>query len=160
MLRNVRNQPNDGGGEPPAAHFARIGESGRMDAADHLPGTAERAVEIRQQFAETGARLHLRGERSQLSFVQPAPFEIGRETIQAARHVADVKTERREAVRPRPDLRGGQPRGVRRQVLARLLKCVKRGREQRIDIRQRAAQPGFRGYFQPILSRRQVMCAR
>jgi hypothetical protein len=46
-----------------------------------------------------------------------------------------METQGREPVRAGPDLGGGEPGGVARQILARLLKSVERGREQGIDLR-------------------------
>jgi hypothetical protein len=47
----------------------------------------------------------------------------------------EMKAQRRQSMRARPHLAGGQARSVPRQVLARLLKPVERRRDQRIDLR-------------------------
>ena len=101
-------------------------------------------IDGRQQFIETRARLHFRSQRRHLRPIQSSPFQIGRQAIHAAGHVPEMKAQRRQSMRASPHLAGGEPRGVPRQILARLLKPVERRRDQGIDLRQRPAQPRFR----------------
>ena len=127
-----------------AAHAARLAEGGRVQSTDDILGTPQRAVHIRQHFVESGARVHLRFDRRELRFIQLAAFQLRGQAIHAAGDVAQMKAQRGEAMRPLPHLGGGKPSGVPRQIFARLLKPIQCGRPQRIHVRQRPAQPGFR----------------
>lgn len=144
VFRDVHQQPYYSGGQALSSHPARLGQRGWIDRTNDLFGTPQRPVDVRQQLLETGAGLHLRRRRGHLRRVERPPFQICRQAVHAARDMPEMKAQRREAMRARPKLAGRKPRGVPRQIFAGLLEPVQRRRNQRMDLRQRPAQPGFR----------------
>jgi hypothetical protein len=77
---------------------------------------------LRQQFVEARAGVHLSGEVVHLALAELAAEDIGHQPFDAAADVANLESQRRESMRPRPNLLGGETFGPLAQILARLLK--------------------------------------
>jgi len=144
MFGYVRHQSYHGGRQTLSSYPSQFGKRVGMDGANHLFGSPQHLADVSQQLREICARLHLRRQRGHLRGIERSPFEISGQAIHAAGNVAKMKTERRQSMRTRPHLAGAQTRRVPRQILARLLEHVERGRDNGIDLRQGPAQPRFR----------------
>lgn len=140
VLGNVCQQADDRGGQPFSPDFTRVAENGWVESPDNFLGSPDSVVQPRQQLIPRRARFRLRFEGGELRFRQLLSFQIGHEPIDAPRDMAHVKSDRTQAVRPRPDLFARQAFGIAGKILTSLLKGEKYGRRERIDAGE-APQP-------------------
>ena len=119
--------------------------------ACHMPQLIQRAVNVGagvinkiSQACGRLARLSFGPERSLLRVAQRFAARVREEAIERGAEMSHVKSNRRGAAGPGPDLIRRHLRNDLLEFIARLHECVCDGHQHRIDACDRSAHPGFR----------------
>src|SRR5205085_7078146 len=117
-----------------ASDSARLLEGRGIDGAYHRFRISQSPVQDRQNLvAPAPERLRLVAQGLHLLRRKLPPLQIAHQTVGAPGNVHDMEARRAEAVRRVPKLLRRQAFGELRQILARLLKCIENGADERMN---------------------------
>ena len=94
------HQSDDRGRQLFSANASRLGKHSWIKRADHLLGLVQSFVYFGEQRQSSRPWIHLVRDCSQLFRRELLAAEVSSQTLNAARDMAEMKTYRREAMRP------------------------------------------------------------
>src|SRR5580658_7434282 len=139
----MNHQSHDGGRQMIPANRSWLGEARWVQGADHLFGLVQSLVYFGEQFEPSRAWVHLARDGGQLLRRKLLAAQVGGQAFDAACDMPELKTYRRQAVRPKPEEGVRDPGGPMGEILANLRISVQRGHDQRMDACERTSQPRF-----------------
>src|SRR5580700_3595741 len=116
----MNHQSDDGGRQMIPANRSWLGEARWVQGADHSFGLVQSLVYFGEQFEPSRAGVHLARNGGQLLRRKLLAAQVSVQPFHAARDMPELKTNRRQAIRPRPDGGVGEPVGPMGEVLANL----------------------------------------
>ena len=143
VVGDVDDEAADGGGEFLATDVAREFEIGGCEISDAGGGVVEKFVEFVEDGVNGGGWFRFGFQRGKLGFSEVIAFGVGKETVDTAGDVADMKGDRGKAMRLSVEIVLGEAEAPVVDIFRSEFEGIEYGEVDGRQIFLATAEPGF-----------------